>query len=52
MLQRIQTVYMFASVIAILMMLISPLGTVASADAFFDVSFICGIEIIKTFEDG
>ncbi|MBO7378817.1 MAG: DUF4293 domain-containing protein [Bacteroidales bacterium] len=38
MLQRIQTVYMLASVIAILMMLISPLGTVASADAFFDVS--------------
>jgi hypothetical protein len=29
---------MLASVIAILMMLISPLGTVASADAFFDVS--------------
>ncbi|MBR0036436.1 MAG: DUF4293 domain-containing protein [Bacteroidales bacterium] len=38
MLQRIQTVYMLASVIAILMMLLFPLGTIESADAFFNVS--------------
>ncbi len=38
MLQRIQSVYMLASVIAILMMLLYPLGTIESADAFFDVS--------------
>lgn len=38
MLQRIQTVYMLAGVIAILMMLLLPLGTIESADAFFNVS--------------
>ncbi|MBQ0056589.1 MAG: DUF4293 domain-containing protein [Bacteroidales bacterium] len=38
MLQRIQTVYMLASVIAMLMMLVMPLGTIESANAFFNVS--------------
>lgn len=38
MIQRIQTVYMIASVISILMMLVMPLGTIGSADAFFDLS--------------
>ena len=38
MIQRIQTVYMLASVVAILTMLVWPLGVVSSADAFFDVS--------------
>lgn len=38
MIQRIQTVYMLASVIAILMMLVLPLGVISSADAFFDLT--------------
>lgn len=38
MIQRVQTVYMLASVIAILMMLIMPLGVIESSDAYFDVS--------------
>ena len=38
MLQRIQTIYMLAAAIAALMMLMMPLGTIESADAFFDVS--------------
>ena len=38
MIQRIQTVYMLASVIAILMMLVMPLGTISANDAYFNVS--------------
>lgn len=38
MLQRIQTIYMLASVIAILMMLVLPLGMVESAVATFNIS--------------
>ena len=38
MIQRKQTVYMLASVIAILMMLVLPLGTIESAEAYFDLS--------------
>ena len=38
MIQRIQTVYMLASVIAILMMLVMPLGTICSSDAYFNLS--------------
>lgn len=38
MIQRIQTVYMLASVIAILMMLVLPLGTIEAADAVFNLS--------------
>ena len=38
MIQRIQTVYMLASVIAILMMLVMPLGTICSNDAYFDLT--------------
>ena len=38
MIQRKQTVLMLASVIAILMMLVMPLGTIESADAYFNLS--------------
>lgn len=38
MIQRIQTIYMLASVIAILMMLVFPLGHIDASDAFFSVS--------------
>ncbi|MDO4497010.1 MAG: DUF4293 domain-containing protein [Bacteroidales bacterium] len=38
MLQRIQTVYMLGSVIAILMMLLFPLGTISSTSATFSLS--------------
>ncbi len=38
MIQRIQTVYMLASVISILMMLVMPLGTVSANDAYFNVT--------------
>ena len=38
MFQRIQSVYMIAGTVAILMMLLFPLGTIGSEEAFFDVS--------------
>ncbi len=48
MIQRIQTVYMLASVIAILMMLVMPLGTISSADAFFDLSALGVSSVTET----
>ena len=38
MIQRVQTVYMLASVIAILMMLVLPLGLMTSSDAVFELT--------------
>ena len=38
MIQRVQTVYMLASVIAILMMLVLPLGLMTSSDALFNIT--------------
>lgn len=49
MLQRIQTIYMLGSVIAILMMLLLPLGTITSPEATFSLSSLGVTSVTETF---